>query len=729
MSYVPRQARWGNMVSERARLDRDYNCRVAHIRRQHELGRNENRRSRENSAASIGYIGKEREKEKVVDTRPAAPLYPPGLAAPIRYPPGLGPPSIPAVPSRHVQNDDILRTSMKMAARDAARAAKGREAAIHMFEPGQTLAQPSLVHWYAQTVVSHIVTPGMYRAGTKGASETAWGPDAIRHRGFSRMGSFRFPPVAQPIASRNVDQEPFDPYELGVKHCDGPTSRFFDTLHGIIMRLRIPDNTVIAAAWYISRLGLHEGDPKGAALREILYKSKYKRDAVEIRVAFLGLYLAHKWVDDADATYNLYTWSTLLGIKQKDLRELEFAALGDMLCTLNIDHIAWKAYLRECIDTLRTPTPIEFPITDLNIRTFEMALANAEAIDRQWNAERTLSVSTQAQLDRIHVMPNPIPAYDPFDFDLIPSDEYPGCPRIVPGSPDEMSLIEAYATTIPLPVVSNEEAIMDDDDDDDYVEYDGAKPFITKADIRRASDARRSPAVVEYGAPLRRARSNSFVQRNEPVPAAADDAAYISMQDKEDKAVGAAYAALALYLSPALPDSNAMAPSASNTSFRSWDSSEALMARTPECFGYTEDDSGDVVMEDAGNTSVDAVEAIVSDSRFSSVRDISREFTAKVERACFSFSPDLDTPVREPRIPAFVSLFDPAGQVGANSTLFGNAPIHDKFSAEYTRAPVRNAPTVPYSGNIRLGQPFGFAGMRNNRHVFSAMNPALCLAR
>ena len=64
--------------------------------------------------------------------------------------------------------------------------------------------------------------------------------------------------------------------------------------------MTISTTAVVAGVWYLSGLGLHDGDgQKGAELRQVFRGERWDDlEAVEKRVAALGLLLAGKWLDD-----------------------------------------------------------------------------------------------------------------------------------------------------------------------------------------------------------------------------------------------------------------------------------------------------------------------------------------------------------------------------------------------------------------------------------------------
>lgn len=563
------------LAEESAYYTRQHAFRNALRRRQLDLGRR-GARTREASGASVGYVGRERAVSYS--------FY-------IQY---------------KADNQDNAQAN-----RDAA----DRVPAVSHMTPGSGLDTPlyAILHWYAQKVVTYLVQPGMYRPGRGGQSDAEWGPRAIVRNEFERTGlGVVYPSSVYDPAERQrtVHMEQHDPFYIGAKHARGPSTRFFRVLVGLVNHLNLPINIIIAAVWYVSRLSLHEGDARGSELRTLLNASARgsRSESVELRVAFLGLCLANRYIEDD--SWAIKHYSEQLGIPVAELAQLEFAAVKDMLFSLKFDHEEWQEHLKESMHDIVAPAPIVFHLDQQNLYTLDAALAESKRGEEARRIARLVPV--EVRVPRTLAVP---PGFEPrpsseFAIDDDDEDEYCEYDGAKPFI-TRADLRRASASQTPPEVTIDEE--------DEYCEYDGAKPFITNADLRRASNSQRSPMqswlagvsentwqAVPVDAPARlgRVRSRSFLRRNEPV-AVADDDYGMDEQDAED-----VYRSLAPhYPSSVETASVGMRPSASSESLQTIDSSEALGARTPEFFDAQEP-SVPMAQEESGNISIDHVEAI-----------------------------------------------------------------------------------------------------------------------
>lgn len=190
-------------------------------------------------------------------------------------------------------------------------------------EPHTTEAiNHSFARWYVDEVISYLVKPGQYRAGTGGQSEEVWGESGRIKDSYDRVGvSFadstidpaprghmdmaigrtvrNFNQSQSPYgASRQPQYEVYDPYRVARE--TGRSEYLVSFIVEILGRMAISPTAVVNAVWFLRGLGLHQGDgSKGLKLRNLLYEQQYEdRDAVAKRVAMLGLILSGKWLDD-----------------------------------------------------------------------------------------------------------------------------------------------------------------------------------------------------------------------------------------------------------------------------------------------------------------------------------------------------------------------------------------------------------------------------------------------
>jgi hypothetical protein len=218
-------------------------------------------------------------------------------------------------------------------------------------------------YWYAEQVVGILVKPGLFRAGVGGQSEEMWGlggrerdawlrvgrspPDYSKPWG--RMGMTATPaPAPRKPRVRRPETERQDPYNVLWKHESKAGPALVSFIQDMLQRMTISPSAVVAAVWFLTGLGFHEGDPKGAELRKLFdesYRSDPQSMAVEKRVALLGLLLAGKWLDDNSFLTKSWTEVTSIPVVQIDL--MERAALQDLHYSLYIPVSAWVDHVNE----------------------------------------------------------------------------------------------------------------------------------------------------------------------------------------------------------------------------------------------------------------------------------------------------------------------------------------------------------------------------------------------
>ena len=162
----------------------------------------------------------------------------------------------------------------------------------------------AIARWYVDQVIRLLVKPGQYRAGFGGASDEEWGPvgrekDALARRGlapYDYSESWR----SMRAHVRHPETERHDPWNVIYNSQRRPRPTFVTFVCETIQRMAITPTAVVAAVWYLTGLGLHDGDGhKGASLRNFLRNHRWADlEAVERRVSILGLVLAHKWLDE-----------------------------------------------------------------------------------------------------------------------------------------------------------------------------------------------------------------------------------------------------------------------------------------------------------------------------------------------------------------------------------------------------------------------------------------------
>lgn len=194
-------------------------------------------------------------------------------------------------------------------------------------EPSADAINGAFAFWYAQQVIHLLIVPGQFRVGTNGASDEEWGPAGREKdsylrvgvlppdysRSWGRMGMTTPPSTSeQQFSPRRPEYEARDPWNVAWAHSVKPTATFVSFILDMIQRMTISPSALVAGVWFLTGLGLHEGDGiKGIKLRQFLREQvSCEPEAVEKRVAMLGLILAGKWLDDN--SFLTKSWCVLL---------------------------------------------------------------------------------------------------------------------------------------------------------------------------------------------------------------------------------------------------------------------------------------------------------------------------------------------------------------------------------------------------------------------------------
>ncbi len=181
--------------------------------------------------------------------------------------------------------------------------------------PTKEALNTAFAHWYVDQVVDLLVNPGQFRPGVRGASDETWGLGGRERDGWLRVG--RAPPdyskpwgrmgmtstpllAARKIRQRRPETEPFDPWNILWNNEPKRSTTLVTFVLDMIQRMTISPIAIVSAIWFLTGLGLHDGDgQRGAELRDFLCEQSWSDlEAVEKRVTTLGLLLAGKSLDD-----------------------------------------------------------------------------------------------------------------------------------------------------------------------------------------------------------------------------------------------------------------------------------------------------------------------------------------------------------------------------------------------------------------------------------------------
>ncbi|WVQ82400.1 hypothetical protein IAT38_004528 [Cryptococcus sp. DSM 104549] len=381
-------------------------------------------------------------------------------------------------------------------------------------EPSADAINHAFSVWYAGQVIHLLVTPGQFRAPAPGASDEIWGPGGREKDGWlrvgrtppdysknwGRMGMTSTPkPQLRQKSQRRPEFEPRDPYNVAWAHAAKPSSSLVAFITDMIQRMTITPTALVAGVWFLAGLGLHEGDgAKGAKLRQFLRThSSCEPEAVERRVATLGLILAGKWLDDN--SFLTKSWCEVTTIPIKEIDAMEIHALIDLNWSLYVPVASWVDHVNKLfisledkpahdeidaivlpiIDTMaKTARDVELddpadlglmPAMERRLSGDEFAAAD-QATSRDWHTFARTYAHVQGSSDR-----------DGYEVEMQdePRDEFE---RLAERNVN-MLLEEEYVDDDELEVVED-----DVEDEEEFLEYDGAKRWLPPAsELQRSS--------------------------------------------------------------------------------------------------------------------------------------------------------------------------------------------------------------------------------------------------
>ncbi|WWC61653.1 uncharacterized protein I303_104237 [Kwoniella dejecticola CBS 10117] len=367
--------------------------------------------------------------------------------------------------------------------------------------------------WYANQVISLLVTPGSFRPGVGGASDETWGPAGVERESWLRQG--RTPPdfskswgrmgmTATPeqaprkvsFSRRRPEVELRDPYNVAWVHSIKPSSSFVSFILDMIQRMTISPVALVSAVWFLHGLGFHDGDGhKGTELRAFLQKyQSYEAESIERRVATLGLMLAGKWLDDN--SFLTKSWCEVTTIPVKQLDQMERIALADLNFSLHVPVSSWVDHVNKLYTALITKilpdeddvvvTPVidemvtearnveledpqsaspTMPHYERRASSDELPAAADQAISRDWGTfARTYGISLQEARD--------------LEVDV------------------EMERAERDVNAL-----LNDDYMEDneDDEDEEFLDYDGAKKWLPSlSELKRSGSNSSDTSLSSY---------------------------------------------------------------------------------------------------------------------------------------------------------------------------------------------------------------------------------------
>lgn len=384
-------------------------------------------------------------------------------------------------------------------------------------EPSADAINGAFAFWYAQQVIHLLIVPGQFRAGTGGASDEEWGPAGREKDSYMRVGVL--PPdysrnwgrmgmttsssvtLTHQLSPRRPEYEARDPWNVAWAHSAKPTATFVSFILDMIQRMTISPSALVAGVWFLAGLGLHEGDGvKGTKLRQFLREQvSCEPEAVEKRVAMLGLILAGKWLDDNSFLTKSWTEVTSVPISQID--KMERLALADFNFSLYVPVPSWVDHVNKLFTAL-----------DLKHRRDEVDSIIHPMLDKMAKEAREVELSdpaahavlacTKPVIDCRSSSSDEIPAaadqatsrdWVSFASSYAHDQKLANSRWSARGSEDDVELERAERNVEML--LSDEdmdeveqEVLEQDEDEEEFLEYDGAKKWLpTASEMRRST--------------------------------------------------------------------------------------------------------------------------------------------------------------------------------------------------------------------------------------------------
>ncbi|KAK8864212.1 hypothetical protein IAR55_001458 [Kwoniella newhampshirensis] len=347
--------------------------------------------------------------------------------------------------------------------------------------------------WYAGQVIDVLVTPGQYRPGVGGAADELWGPrgrekDAWLRVGRSppdyskpwgRMGMTQTPvPKPRTVLHRRPELEVQDPWNVSCSRRNKPSPDFVSFILDTIQRMTISPTALVAAVWYLNGLGLHEGDgPKGAELREFLREYRlYEPEAVERRVATLGLILAGKWLDDN--SFLTKSWCEVTTIPIKQIDRMERCALMDLHFSLFVPVSSWVDHVNKLYTALISKL-LSDEVDHIVIPFIDQMVTDA----RDTELEDPLSVSSSPNYERrLSAEELPAAADQAISRDwgsfARPYVHVPNASAVWEGRDAEVDVEMERAERSVDALVNDEDWEVEEEEEEEFLDYDGAKRWL-----------------------------------------------------------------------------------------------------------------------------------------------------------------------------------------------------------------------------------------------------------
>ncbi|KIR55950.1 hypothetical protein I315_01832 [Cryptococcus gattii Ru294] len=413
-------------------------------------------------------------------------------------------------------------------------------------EPSADAINGAFAFWYAQQVIHLLIVPGQFRVGTNGASDEEWGPAGRERdsylrvgvlppdysRSWGRMGMTTPPSISeQQFSPRRPEYEARDPWNVAWAHSVKPTATFVSFILDMIQRMTISPSALVAGVWFLTGLGLHEGDGvKGTKLRRFLREQvSCEPEAVEKRVAMLGLILAGKWLDDN--SFLTKSWTEVTSVPSPQIDKMERLALADLNFSLYVPVPSWVDHVNKlftALDLKRHRDEVDsiiHPMLDKMAREAREVELNDPAACAVQAYTRPV-IDCRSSSDEIPAAADQATSRDWVSF----ASSYAHDQKLANsrwsarGSEDDVELeraernVEMLLNDEDMDEVE-QEVLEQDEDEEEFLEYDGAKKWLpTASEMRRSTSGIGAHEQKTFAFPVPRQDSQVQVSAPTQVP-------------------------------------------------------------------------------------------------------------------------------------------------------------------------------------------------------------------
>ncbi|EKD03011.1 hypothetical protein A1Q2_02728 [Trichosporon asahii var. asahii CBS 8904] len=244
-----------------------------------------------------------------------------------------------------------------------------------------------LGHWLASYVIGRLAHREAVGSGNI-ASE--WTRQAVYAREMERTQqvpssnseyTFYSPRPTPRAVDRTSGRFADDPYDVLKRHgiaTAAPNMAFVQIVTEFIVRRRIPAETIVAAAWFVDNLPVHDVDGDlGFSLRGALCVSNGEPFAVERRLAMIALYLADMSISDFN--YNLASWSNAFGVPKANAVCIEREALASLGYSVSIPIQSWRDHCKN-VYSLFTRATFLPGVSTLSLGTMHTMVQTARGV-------------------------------------------------------------------------------------------------------------------------------------------------------------------------------------------------------------------------------------------------------------------------------------------------------------------------------------------------------------